>query len=237
MKPHKMVYQLYDHFAIDYTFDANIYQDPFQNQFCFGKSIMVVPVVSTQDFVKLYLPKGLWYDMYSDSLETGGKEESIEIPDQQLPTFVKASSIIPMQSLVQSTSIQPTDTLMLNIYKGPDANSFIYYEDDGKTFAYENGAYYKRTIIYDPATSTITLDKPEGQSVSKFKNILLILHGFDDADSLSINGRPLALTETRFSYLSPQSVIDKSVKTVDVDFSDVMIATIKNDANKITIKY
>jgi len=223
--------------AIDYTFDPLIYEDPFQNQFEFGKSVMVVPVLSVQTFTKLYLPKGMWYEMYTDSLQTGGNVQNVEIPDQELPTFVKESSIIPMQSLVQSTEYAPTDTLILNFYKGSVPNTFVYYEDDGKTFDYEKGLYYKRTISYDPANTTISLDKADGQFISKFKNIAIVLHGFDDVSELTINGKKTELAETRFSYLAEQSIIDKSVKTVDVDFSDVMITVIKNDGGKITIKY
>jgi alpha-glucosidase len=223
--------------AIDYTFDPEIYNDPFQNQFLFGQSIMVVPVLSTQTYAKMYLPKGLWYEMYTDSAQTGGREQSVEIPDQELPTFVKESSIIPMQSLVQSTAFAPTDTLILNFYKGAVPNTFVYYEDDGKTFDYEKGLYYKRAISYDPANNTISLDKADGQFISKFKNIAIILHGFDDVTELTINGQKTELNESRFSYLAEQSIIDKSVKTVDVDFSDVMMTVIKNEGGKITIKY
>jgi alpha-glucosidase len=223
--------------AIDYTFDPLVYEDPFQNQFEFGKSVMVVPVLSTQTFTKLYLPKGTWYEMYTDSLQAGGNVQNVEIPDQELPAFVKESSIIPMQSLVQSTEFAPTDTLILNFYKGTVPNTYVYYEDDGKSFDYEKGAYYKRTINYNPATNTIIIDKADGQFISKFKNIALILHGFDDVTSISVNNKNVPLNETRFSYLAEQSIIDKSVKTVDVDFSEVMMTVIKNDSDKITIKY
>ena len=120
---------------------------------------------------------GKWYGLYTDSVVEGGKEQLIELSMATLPVYVKAGSIIPMQSLVQSTSQQPTDTLILHIYRGP-SNSFSYYEDDGSTYRYEQGAYYQRTIRLDATAGNIVLDPPTGSEPSKFHHIRLALHGF-----------------------------------------------------------
>ncbi|MEO7264178.1 MAG: TIM-barrel domain-containing protein, partial [Ferruginibacter sp.] len=148
--------------AIDNTFDKNIYNNQYQNQFLFGPSIMIVPVESGKDFIKTYFPAGNWYNLYTDEKENGSQEKILSLSMQQLPAYVKESSIIPMQSLVQSTSDKPTDTLLLHIYKGNVPNSYTFYEDDGKTFDYEKGAYYKRIISYDPANKLISFSVAEG---------------------------------------------------------------------------
>ena len=85
---------------------------------------------------KMYLPKNDWYNAYTDEKLGGEKEWSAKIPIYQLPIFIKASAIIPMQSLVQSTKDKPSDTLDINIYYGKEKNSFVYYEDDGSTINY-----------------------------------------------------------------------------------------------------
>ncbi|HSY61112.1 MAG TPA: TIM-barrel domain-containing protein, partial [Cytophaga sp.] len=123
--------------AIDNAFDAKVYDASFQNQFCMGSALMIAPVVSTQNFAKIYFPKNTWYNLYTDNTEARGSEKIVELSMQVLPVYVKESSIIPMQTLVQSTTIQPSDTLILHIYKGMIPNTFVYYEDDGKTFDYE----------------------------------------------------------------------------------------------------
>lgn len=173
--------------AIGYTHDEHIYDPAFENQFLFGPAFLVMPQESNQSFSKVYFPAGQWYDLYTDSVEAGGKAKLIELSMATLPIYVKAGSIIPMQSLVQSTGEQPTDTLTLHIYKGPD-NSFDYYEDDGETYQYENGVYYQRRIRLDAAAGTITLDAPTGSAKSKFHHIRLALHGFGDTH-LQLNGR------------------------------------------------
>ena len=53
----------------------------------------------------------------------GAKELTQEVPNYQLPIYVKASAIIPVQSLVQSTKEKSSVTLYLHIYNGTEKNS------------------------------------------------------------------------------------------------------------------
>ncbi len=222
--------------AIDNTFDNNIYNGAFQNQFLFGQSIMVAPVESGKDFMKVYFPKSNWYNLYNDELNEGGKDKTIELSFSKLPVYVKESSIIPMQSLVQSTSIAPTDTLLVHIYKGNTANSFTYYEDDGKTFYYEKGMFYKRNILYNPLSNQIIFEKVDGQLVSKFKNIAIVLHGFSNISSVQFNGTNTSLQQTYTTLLNPISQFDPQGNSTQEDGSKTQIGVIKNISEKILIQ-
>jgi len=223
--------------AIDDAFDPKIYEQSFQNEFCLGKNLLIVPVESNKDFIKVYLPKGTWYDLYADSIVQGGKETIIELSNAKLPVYVKESAITPMQSLVQSTSIAPTDTLYLHIYKGNIPNTFVYYEDDGKSYDYEKGSFYKRNISFDPQQKTIVLDKAKGQLTSKFKTILLVFHGFDSNDKLTINNASLSTKNTTISFLSTITSFSADGLVKPVDSCKVITAAIKNDSGKITIGF
>jgi len=223
--------------AIDYTFDANIYSSKFENQYMFGKAFMVAPFESGLTYGKVYFPAGKWYDFYTGEVQDGGHSKILELATNKLPVFVKESSIIPMQSLVQSTSEQPTDTLFIHIYKGDVHNQFVYYEDDGESFAYENGAYYKRGISYDPAKNMIVFDKVEGSLSSKFHNIKLILHGFDSASTLKINGSQTSLNDDFVSFLTPVSRFDPQGDSNPVEGQKVKSLVIKNDNDRISVSY
>ncbi|MCJ8211707.1 glycoside hydrolase family 31 protein [Mucilaginibacter sp. RS28] len=165
--------------AIDYTFDEQVYNEAFQNEFLFGDSILVAPVISTRHSAEVYLPEGQWYRLSSDELYNGGEAYTVDAPLDDLPVFVKSGTIIPMQHIVQSTQEQGDGVLELHIWKGNEATSFTYYEDDGETYDYENGAYYLRTISYDPANQTLTISEGEGSYTSRFTQLQVILHGFD----------------------------------------------------------
>ncbi len=184
------------------AFDENIYKTEFQNQFLFGHSILVTPIESEKKFMKIYLPKNSWYNLYTDEMHNGNTEKIIELSTAMLPVFVKESSILPTQSLVQSTAIAPTDTLVLHVYKGNIENAFTYYEDDGKTFDYENGNFYKRTIKYNPTNRKIILEKVEGQMPSKFKNIAIVLHGFETLSKVQINNTTNLVQQNFIDFLN-----------------------------------
>ena len=223
--------------AIENTFDANVYNTAFQNQFYFGPSMMVIPVESGKDFTKIYFPKGSWYNLYTDNKDEGGKEKLLELTMQQLPVYVKESSIIPMQTLVQSTSIAPSDTLLLHLYKGAVPNTYTYYEDDGKSFDYEKGAFYKRNIFYNPVENKLIFEKAEGQSASKFNSIALVLHGFDNLQNIKVNDATMALQQTVTSMLSAISKFDPQGAAKDAGGSKTLTTVFKNSSNIITIAF
>jgi alpha-glucosidase len=216
--------------AIDYSHDDNIYNTAFQNQYLFGSSFLVAPQESVQQIAKVYLPAGDWYNLYTDAKEKGGVEKLVELSASTIPVYVKGGSIVPMQSLVQNTMEKPSDTLTLHIFNGTAATSFDYYEDDGESYQYEQGVYYKRTMRFDGAAQTITLDKVTGSGASKFKYFRLALHGFE-GNPFSIDGKALDLVSERFSFMNtapkewtPYSYMVKSV-------------VVENKAEAIEIKY
>ncbi|WP_236652857.1 glycoside hydrolase family 31 protein [Chitinophaga vietnamensis] len=221
--------------ALDNTFDPQVYDTRYQNQYCFGDAFMVAPFESTRDFGKIYFPEGKWYNLYTDAVINGHQEVTAELGIKTLPVFVKAGSIIPMQPLVQSTTEKPADTLSLHIYKGDHANTFVYYEDDGESFDYENGNYYKRSITYDPAAKKITLDKVEGSYNSRFRHIKILLHGFDDQQRISVNGSAQTLQQTSHAFLSPISRFDPQGSFVPADSCMVQQLVITNNNQLINV--
>lgn len=212
--------------AIDYTHDARIYDPQFQNQYLFGKAFLVAPFESTKEFGKVYFPAGKWYDLYTDTVHGGEREHIAELSVSRLPVYVKESSIVPVQSLVQSTSEKPGDTLAIHIYKGDVNNSYTYYEDDGASFAYEKGAFYKRTVSYDAAARRIVFGAVEGKLKSKFARLEIVLHGFGDARSLTLGGKPLGFAGNTMGFVDGETAQVKTGSTV-----------INNDSGSFTIAY
>ncbi len=175
--------------SISHPFDANVYDNLYQYESLFGDALLVIPVTTAEKAKKIYLPEGEWYDLYSDELFAGNQHLSRAVPIYQLPIFVKGSSIIPMQSLVQSTKDKHDDTLTLHVYNGTKANSYLYYEDAGNGLEYQNGSFCKKTIAFDPQKKLISISAKEGNINSSFQKIKIILHGFDkNISSFMVNG-------------------------------------------------
>ena len=223
--------------AINYTFDPKILLPDYQNQYEFGGAFMVAPFESEKDYGKIYFPEGTWYDMYTGEVETGKQAKIIQLNINKLQIYVKGGSIIPMQSLVQSTAIQPTDTLYLHVYNGPTANSFVYYEDDGKSFNYQKGAFYKRNILFNPQQRNFTLGAVEGSYTSQFKYIKLILHGFDGVDQLQSGKNQFKLENGNYSFLSSTAGNDPQSDPLQPETCPVKCITIENNSNNISFTY
>jgi alpha-glucosidase len=181
--------------AINYSFDDQIYKSDFENEYLFGDAFLVAPVVSTQNFAKVYLPAGGWYRLSSGKQYEGNQEVIVEAPLSDLPVFVKAGAIIPMQSVIQNTTEKPDETLLLHVYAGKEPSSFLYYEDDGESYAFEKGAFCKRLIAYDPAKKQIGIGAQEGTFVSKFRKVKVMLHGFLAIAGAKVNGTQTSLSK------------------------------------------
>jgi alpha-glucosidase len=189
--------------CIDDPFDEKVYEQKYQYEFLFGDALLVNPMTSKDKSKQTYLPPGEWYDLSSDERVAGGREVSAEYPVYRIPIFVKASSILPLQTKVLSTKDNPSDTLYVHVFYGADAHRFIYYEDDGSSLDYQRGAYYQRTIEFDPAGKKIAFGKPEGSYTSQFKKVALVLHGFDAQDRFRENGRPAVVQQAEMRILDP----------------------------------
>ena len=219
--------------AIDYAFDDNIYQPLYQNQYLFGPSFLIAPVESYKDLVKVYLPEGDWYDFHTDGKYQGEQEIMVECPLTHLPVFVKAGSVIPMQSQVQSTSEQPESTLHLHVY-GVGDSDFVYFEDDGRSFEYQGGAYYRRSMRMHEEDSRLVISQVEGTMSSKFSEIKLYLHHCD-LEQVTINDQRFPLEEEEVVFLPAISSFDPIEKPEEVSGVSVKTVEFENQTGEIVI--
>ena len=109
--------------------------DDMGYQYMFGQSFLV-GIFSDS----IYLPKGNWFDFWTGEKLAGGREITHAIPDNRAGLlFVREGAIIPFQKDMQFIGEEPLDTLMVKVFP-KDVSSYTMYEDDGKTYDYENGA-------------------------------------------------------------------------------------------------
>lgn len=193
--------------AFDHPHDERVYNGLYQNQYFFGPAILVAPVESGKDLVKVFLPTGNWYDFYHDQPFAGNQEMAVDCPMDRLPVFVKGSSIITMAERAGKNVNDLSDTLEVHVYKGQEYNDFTLYEDDGETFDYEKGEYVTRKISYKPNENELIIDAPVGSYVSAFKKVNVFFHGFD-LQSVSVNGKLLNVERKDYRFVNPISNYD-----------------------------
>ncbi len=222
--------------AINYAFEDKIFDPRYQNEFLCGSSILVCPFRGDAQFGEAYFPEGKWYDFFTDTVRNGGEEKILKLHFSRLPVYVKGSSIIPMQSLVQSTTEKPEDTLYLHIYRGEENHRFVYYEDDGESYDYQEGAFYKREMCYDAENKMIRLGKVEGHFTSKFQKIKLLLHGFT-SEKWKVNGKRIQADTALVSFIEPISHFDPHETPNPRIEVRVWSYTIEHDRNEIMMNY
>jgi alpha-D-xyloside xylohydrolase len=111
-----------------------------RDEYMFGPAFLVAPVTEQGATTReVYLPAGAdWYNYWTNERVHGGQTISVAAPIDTLPLFVRAGSIIPTGTMVESTH-QPQSIAKIRIYPGADAR-FTLFNDDGMTYAYESGA-------------------------------------------------------------------------------------------------
>jgi alpha-glucosidase len=214
-----------------------IYNWQYQNQYLFGHGIMVAPIVSYKEINKVYLPKGIWYNMFTEQSYTGNQELYVETPIEVLPVYVKGGSIIPMQTVVQSAMGKPADTLFVHVYRGGENNSFVYYEDAGDGYDYLNGKFFKRLILYNANANELVFEKAEGSFVSKFIHIKLFMHGFNELKNLFVDGQVSSTKKETLELLGGISQFDPIGKSINASKTEIQSVLFKNATEKVVVRW
>jgi len=111
-----------------------------RDEYMFGPAFLVAPVTEQGATSReVYLPGGAnWYNYWTNEQVKGGQTITVSAPIDTIPLFVRAGSIVPFGSMVESTH-QAQSIVKVRVYPGADA-AFTLFNDDGTTYAYESGA-------------------------------------------------------------------------------------------------
>lgn len=125
-----------------YQFQEDKNTHDVSDQFMFGESMMLAPVVKQgQTERNVYLPEGeTWVDYWTGEEFEGGQTVHTNAELSHLPIYVKKDSMIPTREVQQYTGEKPLENLVLDTYLSDEA-SYSFYEDDGATLDYKDGEY------------------------------------------------------------------------------------------------
>jgi alpha-glucosidase (family GH31 glycosyl hydrolase) len=142
--------------ALPLDFPADPKVADITDEYMFGPAFLVAPVTDQGATSRqVYLPAGTdWYNFWTGERLTGGQTILAAAPIDTIPLFVRAGSIIPLGSAVESThEVQSIEKV--RVYPGADAD-FTLFSDDGRTYAYEKGAGSVTRLHWDEATGKLT---------------------------------------------------------------------------------
>jgi alpha-glucosidase len=178
-----------------------------KGEYLFGEQMLAAPVTAPADKAsglateKVWLPNGEWIEWATGKHLTGPTSSERTFSIDQIPVYVKAGAIVPMQPPMRYTGEKPVDPLIVNVWPlAPGASStYAVYEDSGKSVDYQSGVYTRTPI---KATQNGDALKVEIGPVEGSFAGMLKARGFEirlPADwppaSVSVNGLPVQHAE------------------------------------------
>lgn len=150
---------------LEYPQSLEFYSD--DRDFLFGRDLFVAPVTTEMvDAEDISFPPGDWYDFWTNTKHEHGQDIQLHPRLDEMPLFVRAGAILPMQPVVQNTGETPDGPLQLRVYPGEDCRGSLY-QDDGHTFAYKKGEVLRISYYCAVASGSLTITSSIEKSAYK----------------------------------------------------------------------
>jgi alpha-glucosidase len=161
-------------------FDQEDAQTHFRtDEFIFGEQILVCPIQEPNaQGRRMYIPKGRWYDFWTDEVSEGGKERWVKADLDTVPLFIKEGAIIPKYPIQQYVGELEIKELILETYYKLGTEISEVYEDAQDGYDYKKGRYSLRNFKLTGKKNSLTVQQfKDGSFVTEYKTLKFNLHG------------------------------------------------------------
>jgi len=167
------------------------------DEWMFGDALLVAPVLDLKAKTrKVYLPAGRWTDYTTGKDFSGGQTIEVDTDSKawaDIPLFVRENSILATEEPGDDTDAMHPSEITLDIFPSQmGVSSWNLYDDDGATYNYETGGYFKQRISagFVKGQFGIDMSAPEGKFATGLRSYRLRIHSVTPV-SLHWNGRLL----------------------------------------------
>jgi len=167
------------------------------DQVMLGEHLMICPVVEPgATSRRILLPPGEWHDFWSSQTWHGPGEIEYPAPLDRLPLLVRGGTILPLGPVMQSIpDDHRLDRLELHVWPPYPAQGVLY-DDDGRTQAYQQGAY---SLTHFDARQqgdrlVVHFGKAQGEfpEQAALRQVRLVLHRARPAREVRLNDQPVS---------------------------------------------
>ncbi|WP_020617466.1 glycoside hydrolase family 31 protein [Paenibacillus daejeonensis] len=130
--------------VLEYPDDRKVYE--MCDQFLVGSDLLFAPILRPHtESRSVYLPAGEWIDYWTGERYSGGQHILAYAPIERMPMYLKAGALI--AELADDEAWKPEmsaqSAIELVVYAGSAGTTSTgqWYEDDARTYAYEEGSY------------------------------------------------------------------------------------------------
>ncbi|WCO03036.1 glycoside hydrolase family 31 protein [Psychroserpens ponticola] len=149
------------------------------DEFIYGENILVCPIIEQNARGRrMYVPRGNWYNYWTNELIKGGKELWVDANIESMPIFIKEGAIIPKYPIQQYVDELDIDEVTLDVYykKGKEVSTL--YDDANDGYDYTKGRYSLRTFkLKGKENELIIQQHKEGKYTTKYKTFNLKIYG------------------------------------------------------------
>jgi alpha-glucosidase (family GH31 glycosyl hydrolase) len=182
----------------DYPESDEAYE--FKEQYMFCNDILAAPITSPIDSISLlaskeiWLPEGEWFEWFTGTILKGPTVIKRNFSLEEIPIFVKAGAIIPMQ-LTEEPLDKAVNPLVLSVFPG-DSGSVKIYEDDGNSLGYKSGEFSRTIVLHHKeknGNQRIEIFPVEGyyKGMLERRSYKIILNGVLTPQKIVCNGKEL----------------------------------------------
>ena len=144
----------------------------------------------------IYFPEGQWKDYWTGDVENGNQEKEVSWPDDKGGAlYVRSGAIIPFGPLMQYRGEKPMDEITLYVFPDKEETVFSFYEDDGRSFEYEQGKFSTTQITAkrNDNNSIIKIEAPKGNFNGMVENRTwnITMHANSKPSKLFCNNRSI----------------------------------------------
>ena len=126
----------------------------------------------------MYIPKGKWYNYWTEEIVSGGKEKWVAAGLDKIPLFVKEGAIIPKYPVQQYVGEKELTQLHLDVYFKEGLESSTVYEDQHDGFEYKKGQYSLRNFKLRGKPNDLIIQQfKDGSYVTPYNTFKLQFHG------------------------------------------------------------
>jgi len=189
-----MVHPMYYDSPMDndaYTYSA---------QYMFGDDIVAAPVTSVTNPAThtasktVWLPTGTWSNWNGTKLYRGPTTFTEEYGVQDIPIFVRAGAVIPLQTSASVVS-SFADPIMWTIFPGATSAFGQIYEDDGDSLDYIDNKFASTAVSYvtEGTTHTITIKGVSGSfsGMPQVRSHMVQVRGAVPPTNVTVNGKAI----------------------------------------------
>ncbi|HEU5452636.1 MAG TPA: TIM-barrel domain-containing protein [Terriglobales bacterium] len=164
----------------DYPEAPEAYDKQYSGEYLYGDSMLVAPVTAPVDEIthlakkSVWLPPGTWIEWQTGTTLQGPKAVERSFSLEQIPVYVKAGAIVPMEPAMEHTDQKPVDPLIVDVFPGDcgaalhpageGACRYKLYSDAGNTLGYKSGAFTWTTLKQERSGNSLrgTIEPAQG---------------------------------------------------------------------------